>query len=172
MLYAMDPGIVVADGPLVIDWLADQTPDTWHAVATTWNYGYGSEPLRWILSQDACDKGTAAHVFLVEGTSHWLWDLRVNPSLFGDETHLCRFVLDRWDEYETGVLKPTVPVSDSADRKIAKMVQEPPFKDTPLSEIAAYQGSRQAISDFTSMDGKIVLSMERWRKDKGGPHAG
>ena len=64
----------------VIEWLKGKSADDWHAIATSWNYDYGSEVLAWILEQEECDRGTAAHVFLTEAQGHWLDDaLRNDP---------------------------------------------------------------------------------------------
>ncbi|SLN22070.1 DUF4274 domain-containing protein [Pseudooctadecabacter jejudonensis] len=167
MMYSGDPDIVVAQGSDVIPWLSQQGPETWHVVATGWNYGYGVDPLRWILTQQACDRGTAAQVFLVEGMGHWLWDVRANARVFDDDTHLCRLILDRWDSYGGSAFRPTVPVHENQYRDAKAMQDAPPLADTPLAQILDYQGEGQAVSKYEAMDGKIVQSFDRWLDGKG-----
>ncbi|WP_375280465.1 DUF4274 domain-containing protein [Pseudooctadecabacter sp.] len=166
MLYSGDPDIVVAAGADVVPWLAQQGPDVWHAVATTWNYGYGVEGLRWILSQDQCDKGTSTHVFLVEGMGHWLWDVRQKQETFENKSHLCRIVLDNWSTYRSGDLRPTITAHANQLDTARKLADAPPFDTTPLAEILRYEGSRDAVSAYDSMDGQIVQSFDGWLAHK------
>ena len=48
---------------MLFDWLPTVGPDDWHRVASSWNWDYGDDPLRWIIQQEQCDKATALHVF-------------------------------------------------------------------------------------------------------------
>jgi len=45
------------------DRLIGATPDEWHDAASTWNWDYGREPLRWIISQPNCDTATVKKIF-------------------------------------------------------------------------------------------------------------
>lgn len=47
--------------------LAQATPDEWHQVAWQWNWDSGVEPLRWIIGQPACDRGTALLIYWYGG---------------------------------------------------------------------------------------------------------
>ena len=50
----------------VIKWLGQQTPETWHDVATGFNWGFSWEKvLGWIVEQPECDLATALQVFAV-----------------------------------------------------------------------------------------------------------
>lgn len=51
--------------PGIVEWLADQRPEVWHAIARYWNWDNGIEPLEWIASQPECDRGTAQDIFWV-----------------------------------------------------------------------------------------------------------
>lgn len=123
--YWADPDYVIIperQDEIIVDWLKEQTPDTWHRVASTWNYDHKNLPLVWILNQENCDRGTAAQVFGVEGAAEWLHE-QVNgvTSRYGDD-HLCSVVLRNWHRYATGELKPAFSWPDD----LAKLVQKAP----------------------------------------------
>jgi hypothetical protein len=44
-------------------WLPAANSDEWHGVAASWNWGFGIQPLRWIISQPECGAATAALIF-------------------------------------------------------------------------------------------------------------
>lgn len=46
-----------------VAWLPTANPDEWHGVAASWNWDFGIQPLRWIVSQPACGIATAALIF-------------------------------------------------------------------------------------------------------------
>lgn len=46
-----------------LEWLAERGPDDWHRLVMNLNWDHGSHSPRWIISQDACDAGTAQHIF-------------------------------------------------------------------------------------------------------------
>lgn len=48
-------------------YLAQATPEEWHQVAWNWNWDAGIEPLRWIIRQPTCDRGTALLVYWYAG---------------------------------------------------------------------------------------------------------
>jgi hypothetical protein len=48
-------------------YLAQATPVDWHQVAWNWNWDSGVEPLRWIIRQDRCDRGTALLIYWYGG---------------------------------------------------------------------------------------------------------
>ena len=39
------------------------SPEMWHQIAWNWNWDNGIEPLKWIISQPNCDKGTALLIY-------------------------------------------------------------------------------------------------------------
>ena len=87
-----DPDVLIVpagEPEKTIEWLKDQTPETWHQVVMTWNYDYGDNVLTWILNQENCDRGTAARIFRVEGFGHWLHDI----ALADDKNHVCNVAL-------------------------------------------------------------------------------
>lgn len=169
-LYWSDPAhiVVPAHKPdQTIAWLGQQTADTWHRVAMTWNFDYGTKALAWILAQDDCDKGTAARLFLIEGVGHWLWDVRDNPTLADDRSHLCRIVLENWHRYRTGDLQHGYDIHPTIMAQIMALSETGVLADTPLAEIAHHVGKREAKSRFASEDGKVVLAFDHWAKAKG-----
>lgn len=55
----------------VIKWLGQQTPETWHDVASGFNWGFSWEQvLGWIVEQPDCDLATALQVFAVSEYAH------------------------------------------------------------------------------------------------------
>lgn len=133
----------------------------------TWNYDYADEVLAWILQQERCDKGTAARVFLVEGMAYWLFDAAKNADLANDETNVCRIVLKNWHRYRTSEFNHNYEVSEEMLNNVLGMRTEDYLVDTPLEEIMTYQGKHDAVSDYESSDGRIVVSMNVWMKSKG-----
>lgn len=102
--YWADPNdVIVKEGQpdAIIDWLSKQTPGTWHRVVMTWSDDHGDKVLSWILSQNRCDRGTAARVGDVEGLGHWLGEKK----LAQDPDHLCSIGLKNWAGYGTGELR-------------------------------------------------------------------
>ena len=85
--------------PLSIEWLEKQSPDTWHVIATGWNYDYRADPLLWIVSQSACDRGTALCVFLKEASS---WVKYPDPVGLNEYYQICWGICEavsrRWKE--------------------------------------------------------------------------
>ena len=164
--YWADPEhiIIQAGQPeAIIDWLSQQTPDTWHRVAMTWNYDYEDKVLSWILRQENCDKGTAARVFDVEGGGHWLGDkkLEKNPD------HLCSIVLNNWARYRTGAFHHNPQYGEEIREQVKKYLDEGMYVGTPILEVVQYLGSRDADSEFESEDGKIVVAFDHWTRVKG-----
>jgi hypothetical protein len=47
----------------LLRYLERGTPDDWYQVAWAWNWDNGVEPLRWIVAQPQCDRGTALLVY-------------------------------------------------------------------------------------------------------------
>ena len=169
-LWWVDPAVVIipaGETTRIIDWLAQQTPDTWHQIVMNWNYDYGYEVLAWILEQDNCDKGTAARIFLVEGVGHWLWDALGDTGSIGDEHHLCRVVLRNWHRYRAGELRPKYMVPDAALELLRKSESHPLLTNTPILEIMNFEGVRDAFSKYDSEDGKVVVSLDHWAKENG-----
>jgi hypothetical protein len=167
--YWADPDYVVIPAgqtERIIDWLAQQDPDTWHKVAQGWNFDNGDDVLTWILDQDRCDRGTAAHVFLVEGVGHWLWDV-LGGHAAPDDPHLCKTVLKNWTRYQTGDLKHHYDIPQDLFDLIAKKPEHPLSHDPALRAILAYEGTRDAESIYESQDSQIVIDFDHWIKAKG-----
>lgn len=152
----------------IIAWLEQQTPDTWHKVVMNWNYDHGDAVLSWILTQPACDKGTAARVFRIEGLGHWLAEVLADPAKADDTTHVCRIVLDNWHRYSAGELSPGAEeVPDWLQKRLAENAGADIVANTPLHAVLAYKGTRDAVSEFASEDGKIVVDFDHWAKANG-----
>jgi hypothetical protein len=148
----------------IIDWLSHQSPETWHQVVLSWNYDYGDRVLTWILTQEQCDKGTAARVFLVEGLGHWLGD----ENLANNASHVCRVVLDHWHRYQTNDLKHGMKVPEDSRKWWAEADRvERLYGNSPVNEILNFEGTRDASSKFTADDGKIVIALEYWMEENG-----
>lgn len=165
-----DPEVVVVPArqtEQIIEWLGQQSPDTWHQVVMTWNYDYGDKVLSWILAQENCDRGTAARIFLVEGVGHWLWDAFGDKNNANDETHVCNIVLRNWSRYKSGELKHGYDIPDQMLELVQKKGGMGFLKNYPLQEIMGYEGSREAVSQYGSEDGKIVVALDFWMKAKG-----
>lgn len=165
-----DPEVVVIPArqtEQIIEWLGQQSPDTWHQVVMTWNYDYGDRVLSWILEQENCDKGTAARIFLVEGVGHWLWDAFENESNAQDKAHVCNMVLRNWRRYRTGELKHGYDIPEQILQLVQEKGDKGGFENSPLQEIISYEGNREAVSKYGSEDGKIVIAFDFWMKSKG-----
>jgi len=162
-MYFEDPNRIVLESTLpdtITEWLSNQTPDTWHNVATTWNYDYGDEVLSWILQQENCDKGTAAHVFEIVGTCEWLGD----EALAKDENNLCSIILKNWDRYNSGEFYNKNENREMYLDWVHKYVAKGMYADTPILDVAHYTGSRDAQSRFESEDGEIIVNYYHWMK--------
>jgi len=57
------PDIEEDELPLFMDWLAQSGPDEWHRWVINWNWDYGIDLIEWVISQEACDKGTALSAY-------------------------------------------------------------------------------------------------------------
>lgn len=172
MEYWGDPDVLIVpagETDQIIEWLKGQTPDTWHQVVMRWNYDYGDKVLAWILDQDACDRGTAARVFLVEGCGHWLWEALSEEGAKPDPSHVCRIVLRNWHSYKTGEFNGHYDdgVPEALLDLAAKNGESSECAGTPYKEILAYEGRRAPNSKYESEDGKIVIAMDYWMKEKG-----
>lgn len=148
----------------MLDWLVKQEPDTWHNVVLSWNYDHNGQVLNWILSQERCDRGTAARVFLVEGVGHWLWDALSAPGTAQDDQHVCNIVLRNWQRYQTAELRPNFAVPDQVRALLRENEEHALSRNPVLHEILNYIGTRDAESAFGSEDGKIVVTFDHWVK--------
>ncbi len=168
--YWAEPDYIIIDANKtdeIIAWLEQQTPETWHNVALTWNYDAGDRVMRWMLDQDTCDKGTAAQIFCVEGVGTWLGEAVAATDLAKDKEHLCQVALSRWDSYETGDFKPNYSVPEHVFSMIEEQADNPLFSGRPIKEILSFQGQRKAVSEFGSQDGMIVVDFDHWLGLKG-----
>lgn len=156
--------IVKAGQPdAIINWLSDQTPETWHRVVMTWNYDHEDQVLSWILNQDKCDKGTAARVFDVEGLGHWLGD----ETLANQPNHLCSIILSNWTRYRSDEFRHDPQDENMILERVQKSMANGLYAGTPILEVVQYVGSRDAVSEFEAEDGKIVVAFEHWAKSNG-----
>lgn len=164
--YWEDPSCVivpVGQTEKIIRWLSQQTPETWHCVAMTWNYDYNDKVLSWILQQDRCDKGTAARIFDVEGVGHWIGD----KSLADSQNHLCSIVLRNWNRYQTGKFHHEPQDRALIQERVRKSMADGLYAGTPILDVAQYSGTRKAVSEFESEDGKIVVAFDHWVQTNG-----
>lgn len=164
-LYWHDPSHLVlpaGDATRTIAWLQDQTPETWHKIACSWNYDADDAPLTWILTQPDCDRGTAAQVFLVEGLGHWLSDAITDPACLDDVDHVCNIVLRTWPQYRTGTFHPTRRIAPDEADYLARIGLPPHLATTPVADILSFTGLRAAVSPFACQDGKIVRDFDLW----------
>ncbi|OED48155.1 hypothetical protein AB838_12130 [Rhodobacteraceae bacterium (ex Bugula neritina AB1)] len=156
--------IVQAGQPdTIIDWLTKQTPETWHRVVMTWNYDHEDKVLSWILTQEKCDKGTAARVFDVEGLGHWLGD----DTLVRDPNHLCSIILNNWGRYGSCEFNHSPQDEKEILERTQKHMANGMYVGTPILEVVQYVGSRDAVSEFEAEDGKIVVAFDHWTKTNG-----
>lgn len=51
--------------------LPEYAPEMWHQIAMNWNWDNGMDILRWIVSQLACDKGTALLIYWRAGPRYF-----------------------------------------------------------------------------------------------------
>lgn len=60
--------------PGIVEWLADQRPEVWHAIASQWNWDDYIEPLEWIAAQPESYTASVAVIFWVStyGCDVWL----------------------------------------------------------------------------------------------------
>lgn len=88
-------------GPKAWEWYArrllESGPDAWHEAADNWNWGYGVEPLVWIVSQDQCDKATALLIFHLGEPHFYADELAAGKDFAGNATYaLLQGIRDRW----------------------------------------------------------------------------
>ncbi|MCP4073186.1 MAG: DUF4274 domain-containing protein [Hyphomicrobiales bacterium] len=156
----------------LIPWLEKQTPMEWHAIAESWNYDCGPEPLQWILSQPCCDKGTAACVFGVEALN-WIdkpvSELRIEEYII--HWNLCKLITDNWriGFYKNGVLRPRRSMTDH--ERVMEMIKETidkmivqnrnPSWDVPVG-IFEYRGSIDSNSIYCMQDHELMYTWEYW----------
>ena len=87
----------------IIAWLPWASPDEWHRVAFGWNWGFGSDILRWITRQPECDKATALLIFWYgEPSYYWSDNLEqtgnrlADRSSNNDDFHLLGEIMSSW----------------------------------------------------------------------------
>lgn len=164
--YWKDPDYIVVpagQSDAIVEWLSQQTRETWHRVIMTWNYDYGCEVLSWVLDQQDCDKGTAARIFDVEGLGHWIWD----EGLATDRDHVCSIVLKNWERYRTGEFCHHPHDRERLLEQVRIQMGRGLFTNTPILDVAQYSGSREAVSEFESEDGNIVVAFDHWVRTNG-----
>lgn len=156
----------------LIAWLADQTPDTWHTVASGWNYDTEPTPLLWIARQERCDKATAANLFFTDACD-WLSypSIEVVPPCYRAAWSVCKEVADRWSAgfYSRSQLR----TRDLRHEIICylRIVVTMQAKGEPIpfgipDEAYGLHRGREAISDYTSSDSHIFYSFDAWRRQR------
>jgi hypothetical protein len=150
-----------------IEWLKEQTPDTWHQVAMSWNYDSGYEVLTWIVNQENCDRGTAARIFNIEGVETWIWEILLAPFPEWQDDGLCSEIAKKWHSYKTGkfIHYPQGDIEDML-RRVVAADKTGIFENIPLAEILWFEGTRDAESRYASEDGRIVIDFDHWLKTK------
>lgn len=72
-------------------WLSEEaTPDDWHLAVPQVNWGFGLEPLHWIIRRPDCDKATALTAFYLTRPGQFLDD-------HGDRSRVATHDLDSFD---------------------------------------------------------------------------
>lgn len=151
------------------DWMAKQSPDTWHKIAMSWQYDCEATPLLWMVNQPACDFGTACQIFGTEG-HNWMtnptWQ-ELDHDSYRTSWKMCDKIIERWhaNSFPTSELKPATGVM-----KTHKLM-ESRHKDAGRSltwvvpeHVYQYEGSREAQSQYASHDGQIYWDFDFWRK--------
>lgn len=114
-----------------VAWLPTANPDEWHGVAASWNWDFGVQPLRWIVSQPACGIATAALIFFDGQPLDAEQDKAVGALL--DE------IRARWPAFpDSGVAyRPPRYVEDIGDRHLdlipSDLRQSRPGRDIPTT---------------------------------------
>ncbi len=80
----------------MIDWLARQSPDVWHEVASNLNWDNSIRVLDWIVSQPACDRGTAARIFWYANPLYYMRALATGEWRDADGLNLVTKILRNW----------------------------------------------------------------------------
>lgn len=157
-------------GNNLVNWLAQQTPDTWHAVLSNWNYDYGIQPLRWVVWQPQCDQATAASIFFTDALN-WIGypTLEGVPRAYRKAWLLCKAIAFNWSRGRY----PRAELNSSHDpervtryqRAIASIAAEGGILPFKISEEACrvFNG-RRPVSDYTSMDGQVLYSFDAWKE--------
>lgn len=71
--------------PGIVEWLADQRPEVWHAIASQWNWDDDFLPLEWIAAQPECDRATAQEIFWTTSAGNdVLWNLGADLEALND----------------------------------------------------------------------------------------
>ncbi|MEP3276262.1 MAG: DUF4274 domain-containing protein [Stappiaceae bacterium] len=160
----------------IIQWLEKQNSDTWHVVATGWNWDHGSDPLHWIVSQPSCDMGTACYIFFIEA-SHWVKSL--DPSELGHSSYrtgwkTCKKISDRWhkNDFNNRSLFPSREMSGNDYVRSIGLYREREHKSLSSGEGLAwtvpnyvydYRGTRVAESDYDFGDGELFENFSKWK---------
>lgn len=80
----------------MIDWLADKSPEVWHAVALDLNWDNALGVFDWIISQRECDRGTAAFVFWSAGPLYAMRALATNEWRCEESLRLITKIIRNW----------------------------------------------------------------------------
>lgn len=155
----------------LIAWLATQTPETWHAIASAWTYDSGCAPLLWIVQQPTCDFATGLTIFGVEGVN-WIttptWQ-ELSHKDYQDSWKMCDIIVKRWIEDSFGSAEFTLASSSKGLEAYRIMEQRYSAAgkaitwDVPAF-VDGYPGNRQAMSYVTWMNGALYWDFEVWKK--------
>ncbi|CAN7500206.1 DUF4274 domain-containing protein [Mesorhizobium sp. LjRoot246] len=157
-------------GKNLVNWLAQQTPDTWHAVLSNWNYDFGIQPLRWVVWQPQCDQATAADIFFADALN-WVGypTLESVPRAYRKAWLLCKAIARNWSRgrYKSAELnsRHDLETVKRYQRAVASIVADGgrlPFK-MPDEACRIFEG-RRSVSHYTSMDGEILYSFDAWKE--------
>jgi Domain of unknown function (DUF4274) len=76
-------------------------PDDWHAIASTWNWDSGPEPLFWIIRSPECDKATALQAFWLAEPRYFVryaGDLAKMPDIHLGNFYFVTEIFERWTQ--------------------------------------------------------------------------
>ncbi len=161
-----------------LEWLPNQSPDTWHAIVRNWNWDYGSAPLLQIISQPQCDLGTAFRIFFVDA-QNWPDVLDYSQwqnASYQDAWYTCALIAKRWREnsfhnkdfWLEGERGPYESWTNGFRKKEKALVDQGKYPSFIVPDyVYAYQGNRDCISDFTWMEGCLMHSFDSWKRQNG-----
>jgi len=145
---------------LVIKYLEKSEPPDWHQVAWNWNWDNRIEPLRWIIENPKCDKGTALLIYWY-GNPGWYtkYDNKDQVSVYEMDNYL--LVKDIEEKYLSGYYKNeniyfdpkddegddwTRDIQEEALTKIPSEMTKP-VNGEKLEKIGLIEGLPQEITD-------------------------
>lgn len=151
----------------VVEWLSGQSPDVWHVVALGWNWSMGAQVPIWIVSQPACDFGTAAYIYFLNAGNYLGPDEDADDYANSDGFMEVEIIARRMREgtFPTAEFVPIHPEDDPKNhvervRHHRELMQR--FDGTKLAQALAvpeaaysYSGSRFPETEIECFDAQI-----------------